>query len=252
MKSINSQHFIPLIGCLLLAACSTPMPNSLPDQSANSNTPTLNEQALFSDLRELDYSGKIGGSTIGVGDVLDVQVFKATELSRQETVNPDGDLTLPLLGDIHAIGMTIPQLEQKITDKLREKYLQNPKVIVVARSRGAQNITLDGSFKSPGIQQLKDTPLNVIQAMALGGGLDDLADSGKVVLFRKTGEMVKAYHLNVDAMKNGQTKAPYVINNDIIIAHRSDTRYWLREVASGMGNIGTILSTFTTYNTIVK
>lgn len=228
------------------------MPNSLTDQGANGNTQAINEQAIFSDLRELDYSAKLGNSPIGVGDVLDVQVFKATEFSRQETVSPDGDLTLPLLGDIHAIGMTIPQLEQTITEKLREKYLQNPKVIVVARSRGTQNITLDGAFKSPGIQQLKDTPLNVIQAMALGGGLDDLADTGKVVLFRKTGETVKAYHLNVDAMKNGQAKAPYVRNDDIIIAHRSDTRYWLREIATSMGNISTILSTYTTYNTLVK
>lgn len=252
MNTDRWHHFVWIMCCVLLAACSNAPVPAHTDEHASTSSLTVDPNAIFSDLRELAYTPKSDTYQIGIGDVLDVQVFKAPEFSRQETVNLEGNLTLPLIGDIQAKDLTISQLEQKITDKLREKYLQNPKVTIAARARGSQHITLDGSFRNPGTHQLRDTPMDVVQAMALGGGLDDLADTDKVVLFRKIDAQVKAYHLDIDAMKNGQTKIPYVKGNDIIIAHRSDTRYWLKEIASSMGNLGTILSTVTTYRTVAK
>lgn len=244
-----------IIGLALFGTACTHIPttNSHINQTQHDSTPTyLDPKTVFSDVKELDYIPLATVSQIGTGDVLDVQVFKAPEFSRQETVNLSGYITLPLIGDIPAKDLTIDQLEQRITDKLQEKYLQNPKVTIVARARGSQHITLDGSFRSPGTHQLRDTPMDTIQAMALGGGLDDMADTDKIVLFRKNGSDVKAYHLNITAIKQGRAKAPYVKGNDIIIAHRSDSRYWLREVASSMGSISSIFSAITSYNTIVK
>lgn len=255
MKPTSWLYFVLLMVCLLAGGCSnTPSPSVSAGLNPTADAANLEPKVIFSDLQELDYSSKADAYQIGIGDTLEVQVFKAPEFSRQETVNLDGILTLPIIGDIYADGLTISQLEQAIAAKLREKYLQNPEVTVVFRTRVPQYITLVGEFRGPGTYPLiNNRPTNIIQAMATGGGgLSDLADTGKVVLLRKTGDTVKAYHLNIDAIQSGQNPPPYVKGNDLIIAHRSNARYWMREIAERMSNLGTILSTYTTYKTLIK
>jgi polysaccharide export outer membrane protein len=89
----------------------------------------------------------------------------------------------------------------------------------------------------------------LLQAVSLGNGLTDLADASKIILFRHTGDKTKAYHLNLKAIRDGRMKDPYVRNNDVIVAHRSDSRYWLRETASLLGNFSSIFTSVTTVKT---
>jgi polysaccharide export outer membrane protein len=236
-------HGFALSIVALLSACSSSMPTTATDSTGVEET-ALDERLLFSDLKELDYSSRAENYRIGIADLLDIKVFRADELSREARVDTDGNLSLPLIGTIPALGLTPVQLEQKLAAILREKYLRNPQVTVFVKEYSSQRITLDGHFGNPGIKEITAGQVSLLQAVALGGGLDDLADPGKVVLFRKTDGRVKAYRINVDDIRTGKARDPYVRNDDILVAHRSDSRYWLREVATGVGNVMSITQPF--------
>lgn len=229
--------------CLLLSACSN---NPLPETTTlnQGNNIAVNENTLFASNNELDYVTKAEEYRIGVADLLEISVFRADEFSRQARVDSDGSISLPLLGNVKAEGLTPVQMEQQVANLLRQKYLQHPEVSVFIKEYSSQHITLDGSFRNPGVYPMTAGQVNLIQALALGGGLDDLADPAKVVLFRKAGNQTKAYRLNVGSIRAGKQQNPYLRNNDIIVAHRSDSRYWLREVAAGMNNVTSILRPF--------
>ncbi|MBO0614344.1 polysaccharide biosynthesis/export family protein [Thiothrix fructosivorans] len=238
MKTTILPTLLLSVTCaVLLPACSTS-----PMGSSDGTMP--NAQTLFASTAELDYTAKAEEYRIGVADLLETSVFRAEEFSRQARVDSDGNISLPLLGNIKVEGLTPVQTEQVIAERLRQKYLQNPQVTVFVKEYSSQHITLDGSFKTPGVYPITAGQVNLIQALALGNGLDDMADPSKIVLFRKVGNQVKAYQLNIDTIRKGQSKNPYLRNNDIIVAHRSDSRYWLKEVSSSMSNIANILSPF--------
>lgn len=243
MQTTILPSLMLVVSLAVLPACSN---NNLALGSSNSSNDgtALNPQNVFASNAELDYTAKAEEYHIGVADLLETSVFRADEFSRQARVDSDGNISLPLLGNIKVEGLTPVQAEQRIAELLRQKYLQNPQVTVFIKEYSSQNITLDGSFKTPGVYPITAGQINLIQALALGNGLDELADPAKVVLFRKTGDQVKAYQLNVDAIRKGQNKTPYLRNNDIIVAHRSDSRYWLREVSSSISNITNILRPF--------
>lgn len=232
-----------IVSFAVLPACSSTN-LALSNGSSSTDGTALNPQDIFASNAELDYTTKAEEYRIGVADLLETSVFRADEFSRPARVDSGGYISLPLLGNIKVEGLTPVQAEQRIAELLRQKYLQDPQVTVFVKEYSSQNITLDGSFKTPGVYPITAGQINLIQALALGNGLDDLADPAKVVLFRKTGDRVKAYQLNVDAIRKGQSKTPYLRNNDIIVAHRSDSRYWLREVAASVSNITNILRPF--------
>lgn len=238
MKTTILPILLLSVTCALLPACS-----NTPSMGNNDST-VPNAQTLFANATELDYAAKAEEYRIGVADLLETSVFRAEEFSRQARVDSDGNISLPLLGNIRVEGLTPVQTEQVIAERLRQKYLQNPQVTVFVKEYSSQHITLDGSFKTPGVYPITAGQVNLIQAVALGNGLDDMADPGKIVLFRKVGNKVKAYKLNIDTIRKGQSQNPYLRNNDIIVAHRSDSRYWLKEVSSSMSNIANILSPF--------
>jgi len=223
----------------LLPACSSNLSTHTAESQGVEET-ALDERLLFSDLKELDYSSRAESYRIGIADLLDVKVFRADELSREVRIDTDGNLSLPLLGNIAALGLTPIQLESKIADMLRSKYLRNPQVSIFVKEYSSQRITLDGNFNSSGIKEITAGQVSLLQAIALGGGLNELAAPDKIVLFRKLDGKVKAYRINIDDIRAGKARDPYVRNNDILVAHRSNSRYWLREVASSVGNVMSI------------
>jgi polysaccharide export outer membrane protein len=87
--------------------------------------------------------------------------------------------------------------------------------------------------------------ITLLQAIALAGGPSNLADPSKTVIFRKKGNAMKAYNLNLDAIREGKMQDPYILNDDRVIVHRSGSRYWMRE-------IGTLLSPVRVLDTLVQ
>ncbi|WGZ96197.1 MAG: polysaccharide biosynthesis/export family protein [Candidatus Thiothrix putei] len=182
---------------------------------------------------------------IGDSDLLDIKVFRADELSREVRVDADGNITLPLLGKVAVNGLTQSATETKLAELfVSKRLLKNPQITVFIKERTSQRITLEGEVSKPGIYPISGQ-VTVLQAMALGGGPSALAATDKVVLFRRDGEQSKGYLIDLGAIRGGKLADPYVRNDDRIVVHRSDSRYWLREA-------GTLLNPLTTLNGLVR
>ena len=122
---------------------------------------------------------------IGAEDMLQVSVWKNEAMSRTLPVRPDGKISLPLLHDIQAAGLTPLQLRDKIAAALAE-FMPNPEVSVTVMQVNSYRISVLGEVQKPGVLQLK-APTTVLEALALAGGFRDFASPSKIVIFRKDG-----------------------------------------------------------------
>lgn len=120
---------------------------------------------------------------IGPEDLLLVSVWKNETLSRQLPVRPDGKISMPLLHDIDAAGLTPLQLRDKISKALAE-YMPNPEVSVTVLEVRSYRVSVLGEVQRPGVLQLK-APTTVLEALAMAGGFRDFASPSKIIIFRK-------------------------------------------------------------------
>jgi polysaccharide export outer membrane protein len=119
---------------------------------------------------------------IGPSDVLSVTVWKEPNLSGTLLVRPDGMISMSLLGDIQASGMTPLQLANQIAAKLK-KFIQDPNVSVVLTQVNSKKVFLLGEVQRRGPVDM--TPgMTVLQAIASAGGLTDYADAKKIYILR--------------------------------------------------------------------
>jgi len=120
---------------------------------------------------------------IGPQDLIDISVWKEPDLSRSVPVRPDGKISLPLLNDIQAAGLTPTQLGAQITINLA-KYVTNPQVTVIVSQINSQRIYILGEVaRAGGYTLLPD--MNVLQALSNAGGLTAFANSKKIYILRR-------------------------------------------------------------------
>ena len=122
---------------------------------------------------------------IGPEDMLQISIWKNEAMSRTLPVRPDGKISLPLLHDITAAGLTPLQLRDKIAAALAE-FMPNPEVSVTVMEVKSYRVSVLGEVQKPGVLQLK-APTTVMEALALAGGFKDFASPSKIVIFRKNG-----------------------------------------------------------------
>lgn len=120
---------------------------------------------------------------IGAEDMLQVTVWKNDALSRAVPVRPDGKISLPLLHDIHAAGLTSMQLRDKIAIALAE-FMPSPEVSVIVTEVRSYRISVLGEVNKPGVIQLK-SDTTILEALAMAGGFRDFASPSKILIFRK-------------------------------------------------------------------
>jgi polysaccharide export outer membrane protein len=119
---------------------------------------------------------------IGPEDVLEITVWRNADLSKQVTVRPDGRISLPLIGDITAVGKTAAQLSEDISGKLKE-FKENPQVSIVVREVNSYAFYVLGEVAHPGKFPLK-SKTTLLQAITVAGGFTQTAARNKIVVFR--------------------------------------------------------------------
>lgn len=159
------------IGCgvaaLLFASCSQ-VDSSLPVPS-QSNTVSVQEYL------------------IGPEDVVEVMVWKNADLSRTTSVRPDGKISLPLVGDVQAAGLTAEQLRDSIAAKLQSYYKEPPQISVMLQQINSYAIYVLGEVRSPGKYVVK-TDTTFLQALTLAGGFTEFASKNRIVIRRRGDE----------------------------------------------------------------
>lgn len=121
---------------------------------------------------------------IGPGDVLAINVWKDAEVSRTMPVRPDGRISLPLVGEIQAAGLTAAQLQEHIVERLAG-YMNQPEVNVIVQEIRSRSFNIVGKVNKPG-EYVLIRPMTVLDAIAEAGGLQDFARSTKVYVLRHT------------------------------------------------------------------
>lgn len=181
-----------------LAAC-TSQPNPL------SSGPTALDSAdqPYSNVEEYK---------IGVADQLNVIVWRNAELSISVPVRPDGKISVPLVGDIHAAGLTSENLAKEINAKL-EAFIRTPQVtVIITNAASAEYLTrvrVIGAVGRPLSVPFRKG-MTVLDVVLLAGGVTPFASANKAKLYRITEEGTEIYGINLgDMLKKGDVKRNY-------------------------------------------
>jgi polysaccharide export outer membrane protein len=121
---------------------------------------------------------------IGTDDLLAINVWKEPDLTRTVPVRPDGKITLPLIGDMVASGLTPRQLQESIAKALVDKeMIAHPDVTVMVQEVRSQKFNIVGQIEKPGTYSLIK-PMTVLDGIAAAGGLKEFAKGKKIYVLR--------------------------------------------------------------------
>lgn len=150
---------------------------------------------------------------ISYGDQLDIKFFYNKELNDQVTVRPDGRISLILVGDIMAVGLT----PQELTNTLKEKYsgeLAQCELTVIVRSFGSNKVFVDGEVTTPGLHDIVGPMMTVRQAIAKAGGMLKTARGKEIIVIRMTSNNKPVIMTtNIDKVNEGTD-----LSQDLLIA----------------------------------
>ena len=161
--------------------------------------------------------GPAGDYLIGPGDILEISVWKEADLTKLVTVLPDGKIAFPLIGQIDAEGLTLGQLKEKIEKKI-ERFVPNPNLSVAVQQINSLHIYVVGKVLNPGRFEL-NTNVNVLQALAMAGGLNPFAKGGKIKIFRQNDGRDLIFDFDYDVVSKGQDLEQNIrlIRGDVIV-----------------------------------
>ena len=146
---------------------------------------------------------------IGREDLLDISVWRDGDLSRTVPVRPDGRISLPLIGELEAAGLTARALAQLIGDGLRP-FLADPRVVVIVREVHSPRVFVIGEVVRPGAFPLRGR-LTVLQALSLAGGLSEFADKKEISVLR--GETGARYRVSYEALVSGEAGGDFALRS---------------------------------------
>src|SRR5262245_3529837 len=142
------------------------------------------------------------GYKIGPQDVLKVDVWKETEITRSVPVRPDGKISLPLLNDVQAAGLTAMELAGNITEGLK-KFINNPQVTVTVTEINSRRVYVTGEVTRPGAYPLLPN-MTALPALTSGGGFTQFANPKKCYVLRNEGGKQVKHPFNYKAVLDGK------------------------------------------------
>ncbi|MBN2062863.1 MAG: polysaccharide biosynthesis/export family protein [Deltaproteobacteria bacterium] len=156
--------------------------------------------------------------TIGLEDVLRIDVWKEPDLSVQEVmVRPDGKISIPLVSDIQASGLTPVQLKKRIEEELKE-FVSSPTVTVVVLKIGSRYVSIVGQVAKPGVYYL-GSPMTVLELLARAGGCLEYADKDEIVIVRKSRNGTRHFEFNYKDVAKGKNLQQNIVleNGDVVV-----------------------------------
>lgn len=157
------------------------------------------------------------------GDVLDVVAPSAPELSRTVTVQPDGRISVPLIGGVMAADRSVPQLEAELTDAYSSQLIR-PRIEVDVKAATPLRVFVGGEVGKPGVYDMPGD-INALQAVIMAGGFTNLAKTTGVVVVRRGVDgraMMRVADLHAATFHAGTSDAVPLRRFDVIYVPRSN------------------------------
>ncbi len=139
---------------------------------------------------------------IGVGDMLKVSVWKNDELQAEVPVRPDGRISVALVGEVLVAGLTPLEVQSLLTDRY-SSFVTAPSVSVLVTQVNSRKVFILGQVKESGAFDILQ-PTNVMQALAMAGGMTEFAKTNKIVVLREVNGVKKRWQINLDAIASGR------------------------------------------------
>jgi len=143
----------------------------------------------------------VEGYVVGPGDVLDISVWKDEALNKRVTVLPDGRISFPLIGEISAGGKTVAELAKELENRLG-RYVPDVNLSLMVHQVNSMLIYVIGRVNNPG-RFVLNTEVNVLQALAMAGGLNPFAKRSKIKIFRKKTTQTVLFNFDYDDVAQG-------------------------------------------------
>jgi polysaccharide export outer membrane protein len=182
--------YVGIIGIVvLLMATETVYPQA--DKETLSQRQTQAEVATDSDQY-----------LIGPEDVLYIHVWREDALSKSVPVRMDGNISLPILNEIKAAGLTPLQLKEALTTRLKE-FIESPNVSVTVVEANSFKVYVSGQVRLPGVYRLR-SETTVLQIIPMAGGFTDWANQKKILIIRRENNKEKRFTVNYKKIIKGK------------------------------------------------
>jgi len=174
---------------------------------------------------------------IGPADTLSITVVGEPDLTNKYRVDTDGTITLPYVGRQAAAGMTVIDLQSKITSLLKDGYLQNPQVLIDVDVYKARSVLVVGEVRSPGKVQLTGLTMSLLEALALAGSPTSAAANEVIVVHTpKPGETAKEITVNRRDLELGRAGLDVTLQDGDLINVPTAKRFWVSGQVKNPGN----------------
>lgn len=203
---------------LLSAACADKPGGPIPYNVSDFGVPDSPEVAPLE-----------AGYKIAPMDTVTVKVFKMPDLTGEYEVDLAGHISMPLIGEITAYDLTTAQLDDALTRKLGEKYLENPDVSVGIKASTRRSVTVDGAVTRSGSYAVNG-PMTLMQAVAAAGGASEDANLRRVAIFRSISGQRQAAAFDLQAIRRGEAKDPPIYAGDIVVVDGSSIKALQRQI----------------------
>ncbi len=167
---------------------------------------------------------------IGPFDQLQVNVFGVPELSGAAQVDGDGQLNLPLVGPVDALGRTPPQLAVEVERAYATRYVRDPNVTIQITTPQSQRVVVSGEVREAGVFPVQGR-LTLVQAIAQAQGLSDNANAGNVVVLRQAEGQQAAARFDLREIQAGRLADPELAPGDTVIVDTARARRLIRDLA---------------------
>lgn len=205
-----------VIGCVG-AAPALSVAADPPSVSSGSSSASSGSSASYDGDHALPQASEIGDYRIGPEDMLDISVWNNSAISRTVPVRPDGKISLPLVNDVQAAGLTPSQLRSVLIKKLAE-YVPSPEVSVIVREVHSFKVSVIGEVKKPGRHELKGRA-TVLDILAMAEGFGEFAGRSRIVVLRPEGKTMRQIPFNYNKVisSNGGLENFFLQPGDIIV-----------------------------------
>ena len=147
------------------------------------------------------------GYVLNPTDQVTVEVFGEDDLRTSGRLNPEGNLSVPLLGSIHLAGLTLTQAASKLTELYSRDYLVNPKVNVTLLSYARRRFTILGQIGHPGVIEMPDSSpqgIDLLEAIAMAGGYTRIAAPERITVRRQDASGDQMFKVNAKRFTKGK------------------------------------------------
>jgi len=171
--------------------------------------PQTEKEALLKKQAQAEVAADSENYIIGSEDILYIHIWKEEHLSRTVPVRRDGIISLPLVDEIKAEGLTPLQLKEILAQRFKE-FIGDPNITVMVMEANSFKIYVSGQIRNPGVYRLR-SETSLLQIIPMAGGFTDWANQKKILIIRKEGGKEKRITVNYKKIVKGEDLGSNII-----------------------------------------